>query len=252
MIHIVEQKVDEIPYLIVEKAELKGKPRPTAIYLHGFNGEKDASLTIAYRIATQNIRVILPDAMMHGARQGNVTQGEKDLAFWDIVLQNVKEIEIIKNELEKQKLLVNNKIGIGGTSMGGITTSAVMTQYDWIDAAVIVMGSPNLTDYANLLVENFNKMNQEQIPEKDKKRVEAAIKHFDLSKNPSAIQNVPLLFWHGEDDNVVPMKYALNFYETNKNLANSQMNFIKEAGRTHNVSRLAMNETAKWFAKYLL
>src|SRR5690625_698710 len=116
MIHIVEQKIDEIPYLIVEKAEFQGKPRPTVIYFHGFNGEKDASLTIAYRIATQNIRVILPDAMMHGARQGNVTQGEKDLAFWDIVLQNVKEIEIIKRELEAQKLLAKNKIGIGGTS----------------------------------------------------------------------------------------------------------------------------------------
>jgi len=251
MIHIIDQQIDDISYLMVEKSTLQGKSCPTVIYFHGFNGERDASLTIAYRIAQNNIRVILPDALMHGDREGEITQTEKELAFWDIVLQNVKEVEIIKNELDKLNLIGEHKIGIGGTSMGGITTSAVLTKYDWVDAGVIVMGAPNLSEYASRLVGDFNEANEKKIPEKELEKAKEMIKTLDLSLNPTSIENVPLLFWHGEEDDVVPMKYALNFYEKNKSLPNIQMKFIKEAGRAHNVSRLAMNETAKWFTNHL-
>ena len=251
MITIKETKIEETPVLFVEDAQIEDQAQPTVIYYHGFYGQKQDSLTIAYNIAKAGIRVILPDAYMHGARRGDLSRQQIDLSFWEIVMQNVKEIKAIYDYLLKHKLIIKGetKIGLGGTSMGGITTSAALTTYDWLDAGAVVMGSPNLADFAHLLIDNFNKAAKEPIPEALVQETLNSIQAIDLAQHPEKLQDRPLLFWHGTNDQVVPTYLSETFYEKHKT---DHMRYVKETGRAHNVSRLAVQETSDWFKKHLL
>src|SRR5690625_973721 len=114
MIQIKIKQVEDIPYLAVEKVDTANQPLPTIVYYHGFNGGKEDSLTIAYKLAQKGVRVILPDCLMHGERKENASQTEIELAFWDIVLQNVKELNIIKEHLQSNNLIADGLIGLGG------------------------------------------------------------------------------------------------------------------------------------------
>jgi len=251
MIHIKIKQVEDIPYLAVEKVDTANQPLPTIVYYHGFNGGKEDSLTIAYKLAQKGVRVILPDCLMHGERKENASQTEIELAFWDIVLQNVKELNIIKEHLQSNNLIADGLIGLGGTSMGGITATAALTQYDWIKVAAVVMGTPNLLDYAAVLIQEFNKINKQQISSQQKDEVISQLRHYDLSLRPELINNRPLLFWHGENDNVIPIQYTLQFYKKNKSNNDTNLEFIKESGRAHNVSRIAVSETVRWLSDHL-
>src|SRR5690606_23869380 len=70
MVIIEHLKANDVPLLHVAKETVRNQPLPTVIYYHGFNGEKESSLTLAYKIAEKGLRVILPDAPLHGERNG--------------------------------------------------------------------------------------------------------------------------------------------------------------------------------------
>src|SRR5699024_1376835 len=147
MIQIEKEVFHNIPILNVCETDKNDRALPTVIYYHGFNGEKESSLTIAYKIAENGYRVILPDSHLHGERKENISQTELELAFWEVVEQNIKELADIREYITAKKLTIPEKIGIGGTSMGGITTYGALKQYDWIQAAASLMGTPKMTTY---------------------------------------------------------------------------------------------------------
>src|SRR5699024_6125179 len=109
-------------------------------------------------------RVVLPDCIYHGERKQDLTQTELDLAFWEIVMKNIAELEIIKQHLVKTGRTQENRIGVGGTSMGAITTYGALRKYDWIKAGASLMGTAFMTDYAKALIHDFNDNHEEKIP----------------------------------------------------------------------------------------
>ena len=80
-------------------------------------------------LAEKGFRVVLPDAILHGER----TDGRKNEAliyqFWKIVLQTIVELEEVKNDFVSKGLADPGRIGLVGTSMGGIITLGALTQY---------------------------------------------------------------------------------------------------------------------------
>src|SRR5690625_2069804 len=253
MIQIEKKNFYHIPVLSVVQADKKDKALPTIVYYHGFNGEKESSLTLAYKIAENGFRVILPDSYLHGERRSDISQTEIDLAFWEIVMKNITELDEIKTYLEENNLLENGKIGIGGTSMGGITTYGALKQYDWVKAAAILMGTPKMVEYAGVLIDRFNETNKEKIPTTEKDEVIEHIKEFDLSLHPEQLQNRPILIWHGDKDQIVPISHSETFYEMMKEQYDYEENvkFVLEKGRSHHISKLSMEETAAWFNQHL-
>lgn len=253
MINLIKETIGEIPILHVVQERLHGEALPTVVYYHGYNGEKISSLTLAYQIAEKGFRVILPDSIYHGERKSNLSQTELDLAFWDIVLHSIDELSIIKEYLLDKGYSIDERIGIGGTSMGGITTYGALAKYDWISSAAVIMGTAYLTDYAKELIKHFNNTNEKQITTEEKVEVVKQLATYDITLQPEKLKERPLLIWHGEDDEVVPYAYSRAFYEAIQKFYNKKENlrFVSEKGRAHNVSRLAMNETASWFEKFL-
>ncbi|MYL42767.1 alpha/beta fold hydrolase [Virgibacillus salexigens] len=253
MIGVYKEEIKTIPSLIVVDAENENKALPVITFFHGFTSAKEHNLPLAYLLAEEGYRVVLPDSKYHGARENEISEMRRQVSFWDIVMQNVIELKDIKDYLDSTGLLLDNRFGIAGTSMGGITTSAALTQYPWIKTAVILMGSPKITTYAKTLVNSFKKMGNLPVTDEEISHLYDQLKQYDLSEQPEKLNQRPLMFWHGEDDPVVPFDHSYTFYEkvaseyTNKD----NIFFIKEANRGHKVGRFAILETAKWFTKHL-
>lgn len=253
MIGIFQEKIKGIPSLIVVNKQKQHDALPLLIYYHGFTSAKEHNLTIAYLLAKQGFRIVLPDSLHHGVREDkDATEIKRQLSFWDIVLTNVKELKDIKIFFEEQNLILDDRIGIAGTSMGGITTAAALTQYEWVKAAAILMGTPMATQYAQLLIDNFKEAGK-YLTNEDITHVINRLEDFDLSLHIDRLNNRPLLFWHGDRDSVIPFKQAYSFYnEAKSHYQNSSMlRFLKEKERDHKVSRYAILETEKWFVQHL-
>lgn len=252
MITIKNKAIANIKSLIVEAEANKDKPLPTVIFYHGFQSAKENNLTLAFLLAEQNYRIILPDALYHGERSKNLTSEELSLAFWEIILANINELEEIKNELKSRNLILDNRIGVSGTSMGGVTAASLLKQYDWIKTGAVLMGSPNLVDFGEKLINDFNKTAKKEIGVNEKEDVLNQLKPFDLSKDIEALQNRPLLFWHGVKDNVVPMQHSEAFVTKLRGSSyTGEVKMLKEAERGHHLSRYSILETVKWFVDHL-
>ncbi|WP_174612771.1 prolyl oligopeptidase family serine peptidase [Virgibacillus ihumii] len=253
MIGVYKKSMNSVPCLVVEDTEKEGKQLPTVTYFHGFTSAKEHNLPLAYLLAEKGYRVILPDSKFHGEREVDVSEMKKQISFWDIVMLNVKELKDIKDELDEEGLILDGRIGIAGTSMGGITTSAALTQYPWIKAAGVMMGSPKITVYAKTLVSSFKKMGNLPVSDELIDQLYEHLKLYDLSEQVEKLQERPVFFWHGENDAVVPFDHSYTFYEDAKKRYKNKENiqFLKEENRDHKVSRQAILELVKWFEKHL-
>jgi len=253
MIGIYNEKINTIPALIVLDTQYENKPMPVVTYFHGFTSAKEQNLHIAYLLAEKGFRVILPDSDLHGERDSGVSPQKKQMAFWNIVLQNLKELGDLKNYLDQKGLILNDQFGVAGTSMGGITTAATLTVYPWIKTAAVLMGSPKLTEFAKALIGEFNKSHELPISDEQLDQLYEQLMQYDLSLQPEKLNERPILFWHGENDSVVPYDHSYFFYKKAAELYKNDKNirFVSEPNRDHKVSRYAMLETADWFNMHL-
>lgn len=253
MIGIYNKAVCSIPILEVVDQSNQDQQLPLFVYFHGFTSAKEHNLPIAYLLAKAGFRVILPDSLFHGERTENVSKQKVQTSFWDIVMKNVEELEIIKNDYEKKGLIQDERIGVSGTSMGGITTSAALTKYHWITVAAILMGTPKMTTYAKDLIHTLQKTGKLPVSDDQIEQLYEQIKLYDLSRQTEKLKERPLLLWHGQQDEVVPFDHAYSFYkEIQKNYNDpARLQFLKEVNTGHKVSRNAIVQTVKWFEKYL-
>lgn len=250
MISIYKQTWNDIPLLRVENSLYTNQALPVVIYFHGFTSAKEHNLPFAYLMAEKGYRVILPDAILHGEREEDLTVIQRQLRFFEIVLQNLEDLQDIKLELEKQNLLLNNRIGVAGTSMGGITTAAALVKYPWIHAAAVLMGSPRLADYAEVLIAEVKRTEHSLLlSEKEVNELMTTLSDVDLSRNMDKLFERPLFFWHGEKDPVVPFSHSYDFYNEAVHYYKSPDNirFLREVDQGHKVSRFAIQETVNWF-----
>lgn len=253
MIHLHKEIIGDIHFLHLVKADIAEQALPTVIYFHGFNGEKESSLTLAYKMVDKGLRVVLPDSKHHGERRGDIADRDLDLSFWEIILQNISELEVIKESLVSKGLTDGERVGVGGTSMGGIATYAALAEHSWLKAGAVLMGTPNITEYARDLIARFNRTHDEPLAEADVAGPLAMLQEYDLSIHPEKLLNRPLFIWHGKEDPVVPIGLSQSFYDQIKADYELEENllFIQEEGRMHHLSKLSMNSTAEWFHKHL-
>ncbi|ARI78044.1 alpha/beta fold hydrolase [Halobacillus mangrovi] len=249
MIGIYRQTLKNIPVLTVVESSKQEEPLPAIVYFHGFTSAKEHNLPLAYLLAQKGYRVVLPDSTFHGEREEDLSKQELNFKFWDIVYQNLKELQDIKDELDRQGLIKDRKIGVGGTSMGGITTSAALTMYPWIQAATVMMGTPKPVEFAKKMVHDVEQtgiplpLKQEQLEELYK-----SLEGIDLSGQMEKLYGRPLFFWHGDVDPVVPFQHSYDFYNEAIHYYKNPENirFLREVGRDHKVSRFAVLEMVNW------
>lgn len=255
VIIIENQNMSNIPFLHIVKEDQKDKALPLVFFIHGFTSAKEHNLHYAYLLAEKGMRVILPEAAYHGEREGQLAQEDLASRFWGIVVNEIKELDVLKNHFEQENLIENGRIGVAGTSMGGIVTLGALTQYDWITAAVSLMGCPSYVEFFDKQLEFIRKRQIELPVSKEKiEQQRDELKQFDLALQPEKLKGRPLLFWHGKQDSTVPFAPAHRFYESVIDQYESKpgrLHFIADERAGHKVSREGFLKTVEWFDKHL-
>lgn len=255
MIYVEHKEISGIPVLHLVKKDLSQKALPLVMFIHGFTSAKEHNLHYAYLLAEKGHRVILPDVLYHGEREKGFNEAELSLRFWEIVLHTIGEINILKDELEQEGLIEAGRIGLAGTSMGGIVTLGALSTYQWIKAAVSLMGMPYYEKFAEMQI-NHLKHKGVKIPlnETEIAQLFSQIKEVDLSAQPEKLNERPLLFWHGVKDQTVPYAPAHQFYENVRPLYSSspeRLKFITDQKAGHKVSREGLLATVEWFNEFV-
>lgn len=238
---IRKRTLGTIPLLEVVQQEKRNDLQPLIVYYHGWQSSKELVLTQGRRLAEAGFRILLPDAANHGERKQPITK-IPSLTFWQSIQTNLFEFGYIVNHFKKLGL-VDERIGVGGVSMGGITTCALLTQHPEIQVAACVMGSPKPVDYRKRIFRYAEELGR-YYPE-DYESLLAWIPHYDLSLQPEKINGRPVLFWHGNEDVIVPYDDTAEFVAANPQ---PNITFIEE-DEAHLVKVATMEKIRDFFVK---
>lgn len=256
LIVIENTTIGEIPLLHIVEKEKYQESLPFIIFVHGFESVKENNLHYAYMLANKGFRVVLPESVYHGERQVGLNSLEMNLRFWETVTTTIDELQIIKEHYERESKIDSERIGLAGTSMGGIITLGALTQYSWIKAAVSLMGMPYYEQFSQFQIQQLEQSGITlPFTEREKEAIFAHLRKYDLSVHPEVLNGRPLLFWHGVKDPVVPYNYSYQFYKSIKPLYEGnldKLHFITDEKADHKVSREGVVGLVDWFEKYLL
>lgn len=254
--NVENERWGHIPLLHVYKESLREQQVPVVIFLHGFTSAKEHNLHYAYQLAEKGFRVLLPDAHLHGERQENLDEIQLSLRFWEIILTSIEEVAMLREQLIERNLIMDHtKLGLAGTSMGGIETLGCLNVYPWIDTAAVMMGSPGYVHLAKAQMAQYEARGF-KLPITDVERMQMfdTLRKFDLTLNPSALNGRPVFFWHGVQDNVVPYEPTFNFFNALKKSYvhdPERFQFMTDKSAGHAVSRKGMLESTSFIAHYL-
>lgn len=238
---IRKRTLGTIPLLEVVQKENRNELLPLIVYYHGWQSSKELVLTQGRKLAQAGFRVLLPDAANHGDRYQEMTR-IPSLTFWQSIHTNLFEYGFIVNHFRKLGL-ADDRIGVGGVSMGGFTTCALLTHNPEIKAAACVMGSPKPIAYRDRILTRAKEMNR--FYPHDYESLLSWIPSYDLSLRPETLAGRPLLFWHGTQDRIVPYEDTAAFIKENQ-IPN--VRFIEE-GEKHLVKGPTMDEITSFFVR---
>jgi uncharacterized protein len=251
VILVEKLNVRGIPTLHIVNQDQGPKQLPLVIFIHGFTSAKENNLHYAYLLAEKGMRVVLPEALHHGERHSNSPLDHLSYYFWDIVISTIEEINIVKEYFEEKGLIDVKRIGLAGTSMGGIVTLGALTKYEWIHSAVSLMGLPQYVSFAQWQLRDLSKRGISiHINEEEKQLLFDKLKQYDLSLQPEKLSNRPLFFWHGKQDQVVPFQFSFAFFETIRN--KGLVEYLADEKAGHQVSREGLLRTVEWFETHLM
>lgn len=236
---IRQRSLGSIPLLEVVPRAKRNDLLPLIVYYHGWQSAKELVLTQGRKLAEKGFRVLLPDAVNHGDRRQDIVR-IPSLTFWQSIHANLFEFGFIVNHFKKLGL-ADERIAVGGVSMGGITTCALLTHHPEIKVAACVMGSPKPYDYRERIMTR-SKEGGRFYPH-DYQQLLSWVPDYDLSLHPEKLDGRPLLFWHGTEDRIVPFSDVAEFVEAN--LA-PNITLIKEK-EAHLVKGETMDKIADYF-----
>ena len=227
---------------------------PTVVFFHGHMSAKEHNLHYAYQLAEKGLRVILPDAHLHGERSEGLDEVQISLRFWEIVLTSIEELAFLHKEIHKQGLAIGEP-GIGGTSMGGITTMGALTVYPWIKAAAVMMGAGNYVELAQAQMAQYESRGfQLPISAEEREKMLSTLAIFDSSHHLENFNGRPIYFWHGEQDVTVPFEPTYRLFKELKKQYEAvpeKIVFKREREAGHAVNRSGMLEATDWLAEHL-
>ncbi|HBV39868.1 MAG TPA: esterase [Erwinia sp.] len=225
------------------------QPLPTILFFHGFTSSKEVYSYFGVALAMAGFRVILPDADMHGARyDGN---SERRLThFWTILKNNIDEVPQLITSLRQQGLIEGTRLAAAGASMGGMTALGAMARYPALTSVACLMGSGYYMSLARTLFPPLVVNTPEQA--QDFARQMAPLTDYDIGQRLEKIADRPLLVWHGEADDVVPVAESVRLERALREAKlDAGLTFITEQGIGHRITPPALEATTAFFKRYL-
>lgn len=225
------------------------QPLPCVVFYHGFTSSKLVYSYFAVALAQAGFRVIMPDAPDHGARfSGNAERRLRQ--FWQILQGNLEEFAALRDALHQSNLIEENRLAVGGASMGGMTALGIMTRHPEVRCVASLMGSGYFTSLARTLFPPLEVTNAAQQETFD--AILAPLAKWEVTDQLERVADRPLLLWHGEADDVVP---AAESFRLRQALADEQrdarLTTLWEAGVAHRITPQALEATVGFFSRHL-
>jgi len=225
------------------------QPLPCVVFYHGFTSSKLVYSYFAVALAQAGFRVIMPDAPDHGARfSGNAERRLRQ--FWQILQGNLEEFAALRDALHQRNLIEDNRLAVGGASMGGMTALGIMTRHPEVRCVASLMGSGYFTSLARTLFPPLEVTNVAQQETFD--AILAPLAKWEVTDQLERVADRPLLLWHGEADDVVP---AAESFRLQQALADEQrdarLTTLWEAGVAHRITPQALEATVGFFSRHL-
>lgn len=249
MVEMYEENIEGIQVIHAVPAGQYQQQLPTIFFYHGFTSSKEIYSYFGYTLAKAGFRVILPDARLHGARADG-DEARLLANFWGILQGNVEELPVLKDHFVGKGLADPERLGVGGVSMGGMTTMAALVKFPWVKVAANLMGSGYFSTLSHHLFAAYD--TQDSAQRDAFEREFAPLLGLDFSGKAALIAGKPLFVWHGEQDDVVPFGESQRLrQELADNDADANLTFISEADAKHKVSVNALAESTAFFAAKL-
>lgn len=249
MVEMYEENIEGIQVIHAVPAGQYQQQLPTIFFYHGFLSSKEIYSYFGYTLAKAGFRVILPDALMHGARAES-DQAKCVAHFWRILQNNVEELAVLKDVFVGRGLADPARLGVGGVSIGGMTTMAALVKFPWVKVAANLMGSGYFSRLSHHLFPacTAGDSAQREVFEREA----APLLSLDITGKAALIADKPLFVWHGEQDDVVPFGESLRLQqELAGSGADSHLTFISESEAKHKVTVHALAEATAFFAQKL-
>lgn len=128
----------------------RSTPLPCIVFYHGFTSSSLVYSYFSVALAQAGFRVIMPDAAGHGARFNGDEQARMG-RFWQILQQSMQEFTALRAALRAENWLLEERLAVGGASMGAMTALGIMTQHPEVKCVASLMGSGYFTRLARTL-----------------------------------------------------------------------------------------------------
>lgn len=247
---IRKRMITSIPVLEVVPEELANQPLPLIIFYHGWRTNKELLLTQGRKLADKGFRVILPDGMHHGERKVTEISSVPSVTFFSTIQFNIVEYQLLIDYFTERELIKGDLIGVGGYSMGGMTTAALLATRPEIKVAASIMGTPQPELYSQNIRKHALALDM-PVPH-ELALIHSWIPQVDLSLQPEKLANRPVLFWHGTKDPKIPYSEPFDFYQRVKDKDyGSQVEFLTGEDEGHLLTTELMEIIANYFATHL-
>lgn len=246
-------KLAGFPVLHVFAASQAQTKLPTIIDYHGWTTQTSSELVASYPLVRAGFRVILPTAYLHGSRNDGVDLDRHPEHFWSIVGHSVAEFPQLVEALVTAGISDPDKIGVMGTSMGGITAAGIMATQAKVVAGVSLIGSPEPVAFAQDQVAQLPAELKAQLPAALLTKTYQQLDQFDLSTHADRLAGRPMFFFNGTADQMVPYKYVADFEQRfGQTPALAQTIFKHADGGVHHVPHRMHEAAVTFLAKHLI
>ncbi|MTD27590.1 esterase [Erwinia sorbitola] len=249
MIEVNTERFANIECLHACPAGQRHEPLPTVLFYHGYTSSKEVYSYFAVALAQAGFRAILPDADMHGSRYDG--DSERRLThFWEILRSNIDEVAGIVQALREQTLIEGARLAVAGASMGGMTALGALARYPQLRSAACMMGSGYFSQLAHTLFPPL----VARTPDQRKVLAErlAPLDEYEVSHQLAKIANRPLLVWHGEADDVVPVAESVRLEKALRESGqDSNLTYLTEKGIGHRITPPALTAMTAFFKHHL-
>ena len=137
--------------LIYHDSPGRAAKRGTILFYHGLGVDKRAHLFEMSRLAGAGYLVIGIDAVGHGERrypdyEERFTPEKSHDSYYEVVIQTVREVPGLIDELKKRELADGRGVGMAGISMGGFICYAAVLEDERVKVITPVIASPYFRD----------------------------------------------------------------------------------------------------------
>lgn len=249
MVEMFEQQLAGIEVIHAVPGGMRDRPLPTVLFYHGYTSSKEVYSYFGYALAKAGFRVIMPDADMHGARYDG-DENRRLAHFWDILKSNIDEMPLLRSKLQQLGLIDQQRLGVCGASMGGMTTLGGLARYPWIAAAADFMGSGYFMSLSKTLFPPLQVTRAGQRTEFERRL--APLAEYDISHQLDRLADRPLLIWHGEADEVVPAAESARLYQALRSRGlTANLSYLTEPQIGHKITVSALAAGVAFFQRHL-